>query len=144
MLPGQKGTVSLQCHLAERAQPGNQPAGPVINFNIPPELLTAFCPPDDNIHPSRSTPIIAAAPHSEGETPQDSLIPHGVQYGPTLSLHQFCHDYNLSDNILAKLSDNGYTGTETVCYVLISELKEMGFKLGEIAAMRAAMKHWCK
>jgi len=29
-------------------------------------------------------------------------------------------------------------------YVLISELKEMDFKLGEIAAMQAAMKRWCK
>ncbi|KAG1899822.1 uncharacterized protein F5891DRAFT_901698, partial [Suillus fuscotomentosus] len=62
--------------------------------------------------------------------------------GLSLPLDHFCRDYNLSDGILTKLSDNGYTGTETICYILISELKEMGFKLGEIAAMRAAMKCW--
>jgi len=50
---------------------------------------------------------------------------------------------NLSDGILTKLSDNDYTGTESICYILISELKEMEFKLGEIAVMRAATKRWC-
>ncbi|KAG0707966.1 hypothetical protein DFH29DRAFT_756527, partial [Suillus ampliporus] len=62
--------------------------------------------------------------------------------GPTLYLNEFCSNYILSNDIRTKLHQNGYTGMETICYILISELKEMEFKLGEIAAMCAAMKRW--
>ncbi|KAG1752351.1 uncharacterized protein EDB91DRAFT_1077779 [Suillus paluster] len=141
--PGQKGTVSLlQCHLAECTQPTNQPYGPVINFNIPPELLTVFCPP---AVPNNDIPQPAPAGScTEGDRSQDSLIPYDVLHGLTLSLNKFCSNYTLSDNIRTKLHQNRYTGTETICYILISQLKEMEFKLGEIAAMCAAMKCWCK
>ncbi|KAG0707965.1 hypothetical protein DFH29DRAFT_994592 [Suillus ampliporus] len=65
-LPGKKGTVSLlQHHLAKRAQPANQPHGPVINFNIPPELLAVFRPP---AVPNNDIPQPApAGSHTEGD-----------------------------------------------------------------------------
>ncbi|KAG1722738.1 uncharacterized protein EDB91DRAFT_1230512 [Suillus paluster] len=142
-LPGQKGTASLlQRRLAERTQPANQPHGPVINFNIPPELLAVFRPPA--VLNSDIPQPAPAGSRTEGDRSQDSLIPYGVPHGPTFSLNEFCSNYTLSNDIRTKLHQNGYTGTETICYILISELKEMEFKLGEIAAMRAAMKRWCK
>jgi hypothetical protein len=38
--------------------------------------------------------------------------------------------------------ENGYTGTRTIRYIIVSELKEMGFKNGEIAAMKDAVARW--
>jgi hypothetical protein len=140
VLPGQKGNVAplLQRRLAERAQAATQ-SGPVINFNIPPELLAVFRPAANNATPQPAVP----GSHAKAEHPQDILIPDDAQHGLTLSLDEFCNNYSLSGDIRAKLSENGYTGTETICYILVPDLKEMGFKLGEIAAMRAAMKRWC-
>ncbi|KAG2065185.1 hypothetical protein BDR04DRAFT_1122038 [Suillus decipiens] len=45
-------------------------------------------------------------------------------------------------NIHAKLTENGYTGTRTIRYIVMSELKEMGFKNGEIVAMKDAVVQW--
>ncbi|KAG1898661.1 uncharacterized protein F5891DRAFT_981803 [Suillus fuscotomentosus] len=121
-LPGQKGTISLlQCHLAEHAQPASQPHAP--NNNIPQPAPAGSC--------------------TEGGQ-SDSLIPYGMLHGPTLSLNDFYSNYTLSDDIHMKLHQNRYTGMETICYILVSELKEMEFKLGEIAVMRPAMKCWCR
>ncbi|KAG1901153.1 uncharacterized protein F5891DRAFT_950952 [Suillus fuscotomentosus] len=141
-LPGQKGTISLlQCHLAERAQPASQPHGTVINFNIPSELLAVFFPP---AAPNNNIPQPAPAGSCTEGGQSDSLIPYGMLHGPTLSLNDFYSNYTLSDDIHMKLHQNRYTGMETICYILVSELKEMEFKLGEIAVMRPAMKCWCR
>ena len=41
-----------------------------------------------------------------------------------------------------KLDENGYTSSNTISYIWVSELKEMGFKHGEIAAMKDAVWQW--
>jgi len=43
-----------------------------------------------------------------------------------------------------KLDENGYTTSNTITYIRVSELKEMGFKHGEIAAMKDAVRQWAK
>jgi hypothetical protein len=57
-----------------------------------------------------------------------------------LSLDDFCTSYNLSNEIRTSLHENGYTSTETLAFIFVPELQEMGFKFGEIAAMKAAMR----
>ena len=45
--------------------------------------------------------------------------------GPDLSLVNFCAMYNLSPEIYAKLTENGYMGTQTIRYIIVSELKHI-------------------
>jgi len=43
-----------------------------------------------------------------------------------------------------KLDENGHTTSNTITYICVSELKEMGFKHGEIVAMKDAVQQWAK
>jgi hypothetical protein len=55
----------------------------------------------------------------------------------------FCAAFELSLEIRVKLADiNSYTGAWTVRRFVVSELKEIGFKNGEIAAMKDAVAPW--
>ncbi|KAG1735074.1 uncharacterized protein EDB91DRAFT_1083818 [Suillus paluster] len=76
--PGRKtANISplLQHRLADHNQPTNN-AGPVINFNIPPELLAVF-------HPAPAQPVIEHGIPPAAHDPQ-SLVQSGWQHGPTL------------------------------------------------------------
>ncbi|KAG1747363.1 hypothetical protein EDB19DRAFT_1631060, partial [Suillus lakei] len=140
-IPGRKSGVSplLQRRLAERNQPTTGHASsPVINFNIPPDLIALFRPPGE-IHDVQN---VNNAPTATITSDQASLMPAGAQLGPDLSLDDFCAQYSLSDDIRSKLHENGYTGTETLSFIIVVELKEMGFKFGEVAAMKAALRRW--
>jgi len=85
-------------------------------------------------------------PHSitrtAGDTDPDLLLPGSAAPVPCLTLQQFCSKYSLSDAVYQKLDENGYTGSNTISYIRVSELKEMGFKHGEIAAMKDAVRQW--
>jgi hypothetical protein len=60
-----------------------------------------------------------------------------------MPIKDFCTVFNLSANILGKLEENGYTDARMFRFVLLSELKDdMGFKLGETAALRDAVEGW--
>ena len=77
-----------------------------------------------------------------GDTDPDLLLPRLAAPGPRLTLQQFCSEYSLSNAVYHKLDENGYTGSNTISYIQVSELKEMGFKHGEIAAMKDAVRQW--
>ncbi|KAG1859228.1 hypothetical protein F4604DRAFT_1589111, partial [Suillus subluteus] len=97
-IPGQKSEVShlLQRHLAECNQPTTgHVSSPVINFNIPPDLLAMFRPPGEICDVQNVNTAPAAAITSD----QASLMPAGAQLGPDLSLDDFCAQYSLSDDI---------------------------------------------
>jgi hypothetical protein len=137
MIPGhQLNELSplLQHHLMTRYQPtaGNSTT-PVFNFNIPPELLNVFRP--TNVQPTEER-----APPTMQD--QHFLFQPGSHHGPDLSLDDFCTSYKLSDRIRTRLHENGYISVETLTFIVVPELREMGFKFGEIAAMKAAMRHW--
>ncbi|KAF8833571.1 hypothetical protein BDN67DRAFT_985941, partial [Paxillus ammoniavirescens] len=135
---GSKISLLLQRRLTERNQQAASNSGSVINFNIPPKLLTMF-QPANVVQPVEQQPF---------QTPQtdssQSLLPSTTGAGPDLSLDEFCILYSLSDDIRAKLRENGYTSTETLTFILVPELHKMDFKFGEIAAMKAAMRCWAK
>ncbi|KAF9232534.1 hypothetical protein BU15DRAFT_54905, partial [Melanogaster broomeanus] len=131
----------LSRRLAERNQVTSGPTSPVINFNIPPELFNSFRPATQAADVRGPTMDNAHPPVTQD---QMLLLPPGAQHGAELTLDEFCAKYTLSDGVRTKLHENGYTGTETITFIVISELKEMGFKHGEIAAMKAAVKRWSK
>lgn len=122
----------LQRRMAERSQATS--SAPIVNFNLPPDLFNAFRLPVTK--PASPVQAISTAATT------DSLLPDAAKPGPCLSLSEFCAAYSLSGNIHKKLDDNGYTGSSTISYIRVSELKEMGFKHGEIAAMKDAVRQW--
>ena len=87
--------------------------------------------------PPHSIPTTAG-----GADSSDLLLPGLVDPGPCLSLQQFCMEYALSDAVYHKLNENGYTGSNTISYIWVAELKGMGFKHSEIAAMKDAVRQW--
>ncbi|KAI5981430.1 hypothetical protein EDC04DRAFT_2916555 [Pisolithus marmoratus] len=90
---------------------------PIINFNLLPELFNAF-------HPPAAKPASPMQPISSATT-ADSLLPESAMPRPHLSLN-----------------NNGYTSSNTISYIHVSELRDMGFKHGEIMAMKDAVRQW--
>jgi hypothetical protein len=44
--------------------------------------------------------------------------------------------------MLTKLQDNAYADASQLQFVQIADLKDMEFKLGEIASLRVAVERW--
>jgi hypothetical protein len=59
-----------------------------------------------------------------------------------MALSDFCTQYGLSDEILAKLAKNGYTHTRTLQFVQTNDLNAIGFMLGEVTEMKDAVERW--
>jgi hypothetical protein len=59
-----------------------------------------------------------------------------------MPLDKFCINYVLSINVLNKLHKNSYVHACVLRFVTIEKLKEMGFRLGEIAALRDVVEAW--
>jgi hypothetical protein len=74
--------------------------------------------------------------------PSLTLLPASRDIGPSLTLEDFCNQFDLPQTICAKLRDEGFTGSRPLQYVAISDLKEMGFKFGEIALLKDAVACW--
>ncbi|KAG1742235.1 uncharacterized protein EDB91DRAFT_1081422 [Suillus paluster] len=125
----------LQQHLSDRDK--NTSSAPTINFNIPPELLGFLRPPA----PENAANMVAL-PHRDRELMP--LLPPTMQPGLDLTLIDFCTKFSLANAILTKLHNNSYTGTHTIKYIVVSELKEMGFMNGKIAAMKDAVEQWSR
>ncbi|KAG1908399.1 uncharacterized protein F5891DRAFT_1179917 [Suillus fuscotomentosus] len=103
---------------------------------IPPELFAVF-------RPAPAQPVIEHGIPPAVHDPQ-SLVQSGWQHGPNLTLDSFCMLYGLSEEIRTKLHENGYTSADMLTFIVVPELKEMGFKYGEIAVLKAAMRWWCQ
>ncbi|KAG1821905.1 uncharacterized protein BJ212DRAFT_1477738 [Suillus subaureus] len=131
----------IQQHLVEQntAQSTPGPSAstvPTINFNLPNDIFSFLQPASV---PLPTTPGQTNALINSADIP---VLPISAQPGPDLSLVNFCAVYNLSPDIHAKLMENGYMGTQTIRYIVVLELKEMGFKNGKIAAMKVAVAQW--
>jgi hypothetical protein len=74
--------------------------GPVINFNMPPELFGR--PPVMLANPQPPPPDMTVTPNS-------ALYPPNIKPQVPLMLINFCASYNLSDGILSRFTDNGFT-----------------------------------
>ena len=59
-----------------------------------------------------------------------------------MSIAEFCVYYELDDSIRARLDDNGFKVARVLQYVAVNDLKEMGFKFGEIAALKDGVGCW--
>ncbi|KIM60028.1 hypothetical protein SCLCIDRAFT_125179 [Scleroderma citrinum Foug A] len=145
---GQLGETSplLQQRINERNQQPGQSA-PIFNINVPQEVIGIFCPPAAVAANPAPSPLVldkglVTLGGMAGDTDPDLLLPGSAAPGPRLTLQQFCGKYSLSDAVYHKLNENGYTSSNTISYIRVSELKEMGFKHSEIAVMKDAVQQW--
>lgn len=104
------------------------PAAPVINVVLPNNLYGQYPPP--------ALPPPIPAPQMTG------LIPATHEPGSRLDMATFCAVFRLSDAISHRLTDNAYTATHAFAHMEPAELREMGFKAGEIVDLKEAVKEW--
>jgi hypothetical protein len=81
--------------------------------------------------------------HNIGIPPASlSLLPIARATGPSLALEDFCSQYQVDLTVHQKLFDEGYKTSHHLQYATVSELKEAGFRIGEIASLKDAFARW--
>lgn len=70
------------------------------------------------------------------------LIKPGFDVGPDMSIAEFCDFFALQPSILQKLTDNAYDFARNLRFIMLANLDDMGFKLGEKAALLDAIEKW--
>jgi hypothetical protein len=133
--------VLLQQKAAQDAK--NTAALPPSGLNISVlELATLMRQgPPPPPYPYQYPPQPLAVP-SLAPAPSLMLLPASQDVGPSLTLEDFCNQFNLPQTICTQLQEEGFTGSHPLQYVAISDLKEMGFKFGEIASLKDAVARW--
>jgi hypothetical protein len=71
-----------------------------------------------------------------------SLIPPHLQPGIKQDITTFCQAHGLSKQVLEKFRAHAYTGMQAFRYIDVQELKELGFKPGEIVDLKEAVLEW--
>jgi hypothetical protein len=69
------------------------------------------------------------------------ILPTYVE-GPEMDIERFCLVYNLPSSIQANFHESAITGTHAFAEINSADLKEMGFKLGEIIDLKRAIGNW--
>jgi hypothetical protein len=108
-------------------------AAPVINLTLGHDILGLACPlilPQDS--------VLNASSSSSAEM----LLNAGRNAGINCLVTEFCQQYDLTENLQKKLSDNRYTKARMFCFIHIGKLKDMSFLNGEIAALKDAVEQW--
>lgn len=136
----------LQRRLNMQNQKNTSSTAPIFNLTIGNDIVHQLLGP-------RGTDLPPLAPHP---TAPQALAPAAMIYdlqcptllhtsrlpGQDMSLSQFCINYKLGDMVFERLRDNGYQDARVLRFLTIDELKEMKFRLGEIAALRDAVEIW--
>lgn len=104
------------------------PQPPVINVVLPNDLYGQY--------PPLGLPLPTSVPQMTG------LIPATHEPGLRLDMVIFCAVFGLSDMVLCQLTDNAYTATHAFAHTEPVELREMGFKAGEIVDLKEAVREW--
>ncbi|KAG6886717.1 hypothetical protein C0992_002675 [Termitomyces sp. T32_za158] len=71
------------------------------------------------------------------------LLTHS-QIGLDFLTADFCRVYDLHEDILTHLRENGYHKAKTFKYITVSQLHEMSFKYSEIASLQDAVDEWAQ
>ena len=119
----------------ERAQQGS-----VINVVLPNNIAGGY-----PIYPPIATGPAAEpapqVPHVLAPNTNGSLV-HENHQGPRMDIEMFCTLYSLSSDFLCRFQEHGISGTHAFAHINVKDLKEMGFKIGEIIDVKEAVKMW--
>lgn len=109
------------------------------------DLLAGFV----NLATALRAPAPIAAPQPYPIIPQNnhittslSLLPVNRGIGPSLSLPDFCSHFGVDVLVCQKLSNEGYKTSHHLQYATVPELKDAGFRIGEIASLKDALARW--
>ena len=153
-----------------KAPPPPPSTAPIFNLSIGKEVVELFRPvaaaaavqdpvPPMPVYAGAAAPVYAgaAAPAYAAAAPAySSTISTHTSYdldcltllqpsrlpGEDMPLAQFCAQYQLSDRILVTLLKHSYSQARTLRFITITELKEMNFRLGDIATLWEVIDAW--
>jgi hypothetical protein len=120
----------LQAHLnamAKEKAPLPPPA-PIVNVVLPNDMFNPY--QQHGLGPPLPALLITG------------LIPPSYKPGPKMDMAQFCSIFALSDDIYCHMDENKYSGTQAFAHMESGELRELGFKPGEIVDLKEAVKEW--
>ncbi len=137
---GATGDMSiLQRRAVAQKNAGPTQLSPIINFNVPKEIVGLFQP-----HmPATSSSAITPPPPIPCSPDRLSLVRREAPILGPIPLSEFATRYQISDQVYTRLEQEGFTTSNQLRYIIIRDLKDMGFKRGEIAVLQdAAQTHW--
>lgn len=111
----------------------------MFNISIGKDVVDLFWPSATPIAPVL---LPAYMPQPVLNHDMSNLLPCSCIPGPDMPLGEFCERYNLGANVLARFTENFYKEACVLRFVMVDELKEMGFRLGEIAGLCDAVDSW--
>ena len=85
---------------------------------------------------------VIEAPSASIQPSSATLVNPLFDIGADMSIAQFCNNYGLQPAVLKKLDENGYDYARNLRFITLDNLTEMGFKLGEKAALQDAVERW--
>ena len=114
------------------------PPTPIVNISLGKEI-------SDLLRPIVHSSAVSTSTSGPSYTPdRDScnLLPPSHTPGKDMSISEFCDLYALGPGILEKFTSHLYKDARVLRFVTLGDLKEMGFRLGEIAGLRDAVELW--
>lgn len=118
----------------------NASASTAQSFGISEFLqMATLLRPSPHPHPHTMS-AVSPAPVTPAGPP--TLLPERSSAGATLVLSEFCTLFDVSTTVHDKLLHEGFTSSRTLQYLTLPDLKEMGFKYGEIASIKDAVARW--
>lgn len=118
--------------------PASAPSAPIFNISVGDAVLDLLRPRPANAEHPQAEPPALAVPSNQGKM----LLGAARVLGPDMSINQFCESFGLQPSIRAKLEDNAYDYARNLRFITLNDLTEMGFKLGEKAALQDAVERW--
>ncbi|KAJ7038457.1 hypothetical protein C8F04DRAFT_1179758 [Mycena alexandri] len=138
-------SLAARSPLLQRRQELNQKAPvnatPTININFPPEIagLLGRAPA---VAPLPAPTAAQLPPRIADPNAPLMLIPINFVAGPSLTIDDFCQDYNLDEEICARFKQNRFKTTDAFAFIGMAQLTTMEFMVGEIAELQVAIGKW--
>ena len=111
---------------------------PVVNISLGKDISDLF-------RPQAMAHSLTLDPGPSHTTPDQNtcyLLPPSRAPGMDMPISEFCELYSLGPDILERFASHMYKNARVLRFVTLGDLKEMGFRLGEIAGLRDAVESW--
>jgi hypothetical protein len=105
------------------------PASHIVNVVLP-----------NNAYGYQPLPVTTPLAQSQA-APTSLMLPNYIE-GPEMDIERFCLIYNLPSTIQTHFHESAITGTHAFSEINSTDLKEMGFKIGEIIDLKRAIGSW--
>ncbi|KIK74393.1 hypothetical protein PAXRUDRAFT_175847, partial [Paxillus rubicundulus Ve08.2h10] len=125
----------LQHRLESAQAKSSSLSAPIFNFLIGGELVNLF-------QPQTLTAANGQGPVAHPSSVEASLLPSTHLPGQDMTVTDFCNMYKLDDDIATKLSSHSFKDAQLLCFISFSDLKDMDFKIGKVAALHDAVEKW--